>query len=344
MMTCKAVWLLAALVTLSQDPVEEPAEWKRLTEAAARADEAGNPAAAEALLSQVIAESDKLGPDDLLRAEPLDRLAGFYLDKKRKRYAEAEPLYARALEIREKAQGPDHPDVARALDHLALCRLFLKGEKAKTAGPLFRREAAILEKARGHDNPEVARPLHGLALCYLFRNEHAKAEELLTRAVSLREKALGPDNAAIADLVDDLGDTHAAQIFQLDMAELLAEDKGKPKGETNSERHARLAEENYKRALAIREKALKPDDPDIAESLLNLGQLALMREKPANGERYLERWLELDDLRKAPASENRAKVLTMLAYASRQKKDWDESQRGWRGAVRRRRGPRRRER
>ena len=30
------------------------------------------------------------------------------------RYAEAEPLYRRSLEIREKQLGPDHPDVARA--------------------------------------------------------------------------------------------------------------------------------------------------------------------------------------------------------------------------------------
>ena len=34
-------------------------------------------------------------------------------------YAKAEPLYQRALKIREKALGPDHPDTATALNNLA---------------------------------------------------------------------------------------------------------------------------------------------------------------------------------------------------------------------------------
>ena len=35
------------------------------------------------------------------------------------KYAEAEPLYRRALGIREKALGPEHPDVATSLNNLA---------------------------------------------------------------------------------------------------------------------------------------------------------------------------------------------------------------------------------
>ena len=35
------------------------------------------------------------------------------------RYAEAEPLYQRALAISEKALGPEHPDVAKSLNNLA---------------------------------------------------------------------------------------------------------------------------------------------------------------------------------------------------------------------------------
>ncbi|MDB9823466.1 tetratricopeptide repeat protein, partial [Deltaproteobacteria bacterium] len=37
------------------------------------------------------------------------------------KFAEAEPLYKRSLEIREKALGPDHPDVATVLENLAKC-------------------------------------------------------------------------------------------------------------------------------------------------------------------------------------------------------------------------------
>ena len=35
------------------------------------------------------------------------------------RYADAEPLYKRALQIYEKALGPDHPNVATNLHNLA---------------------------------------------------------------------------------------------------------------------------------------------------------------------------------------------------------------------------------
>ena len=47
----------------------------------------------------------------------LHNLAGLYTHQGR--YGEAEPLYRRALAIREKALGPDHPDVAQHLNSLA---------------------------------------------------------------------------------------------------------------------------------------------------------------------------------------------------------------------------------
>jgi len=51
-------------------------------------------------------------------ATGLNNLALLY--KSQGRYGEAEPLYRRALAIREKASGPDHPDIAQSLNNLAL--------------------------------------------------------------------------------------------------------------------------------------------------------------------------------------------------------------------------------
>ena len=50
------------------------------------------------------------GPIIPMSRRSLNNLARLYDDQGR--YAEAEPLYKRALAIREKALGPDHPDVA----------------------------------------------------------------------------------------------------------------------------------------------------------------------------------------------------------------------------------------
>ena len=54
---------------------------------------------------------------DVILAATLNNLASLY--KEEARYADTEPLYKRALAIREKALGPDHPDVAQSLNNLA---------------------------------------------------------------------------------------------------------------------------------------------------------------------------------------------------------------------------------
>jgi tetratricopeptide (TPR) repeat protein len=68
-------------------------------------------------------------------------------------YAKVEPLYQRALAIREKALGPEHPDVATSLNHLAWL-YHNQGQYAK-AEPLYERTLAICEKAFGEDHPNV---------------------------------------------------------------------------------------------------------------------------------------------------------------------------------------------
>jgi tetratricopeptide (TPR) repeat protein len=47
----------------------------------------------------------------------LNNLAWLY--KAQGKYAEAEPLYNRALAIVEKALGPEHPNVAQSLENYA---------------------------------------------------------------------------------------------------------------------------------------------------------------------------------------------------------------------------------
>jgi tetratricopeptide (TPR) repeat protein len=71
------------------------------------------------------------------------------------RYAEAEPLLKRALEIRERSLGPDHPDVAESLNNLAL--LYESRGRSAEAEPLLKRALAIREKSLGPDRPDVAR-------------------------------------------------------------------------------------------------------------------------------------------------------------------------------------------
>jgi tetratricopeptide (TPR) repeat protein len=129
-----------------------------------------------------------------LTSESLGRLlnqAGLYLNS-RAQYADAEPLYRRALAIGEKTLGPDHPDVATRLNNLASL-LQAQGQYAD-AEPLYRRALAIAEKALGPDHPDVARDLNNLALLLHAQGKYAEAEPLYRRALAIDEKALGPDH------------------------------------------------------------------------------------------------------------------------------------------------------
>ena len=72
-------------------------------------------------------------------ATSLNNLAFFY--DTQGNYAKAEPLYNRALSIKEKALGPDHPSVATTLNNLAL--LYRATDRSEEAKKLEERAARI---------------------------------------------------------------------------------------------------------------------------------------------------------------------------------------------------------
>ena len=79
-------------------------------------------------------------------ATDLNNLAELY--RAQGKYAEAEPLYKRALAIWEKALGPEHPNVAKSLqNYAALLRKTGRGEEAEK---LEARAQAIRAKHAEH--------------------------------------------------------------------------------------------------------------------------------------------------------------------------------------------------
>ena len=116
--------------------------------------------------------------------------------------AGAEPLYRRALAIREKSRGPDHPETAISLTNLAAL-LQARGDLAG-AEPLYRRALAIREKALGPDHPDTATSLQNLAGLLQARGDLSGAEPLYCRAWAIRDKALGPDHPDTASSLNNL--------------------------------------------------------------------------------------------------------------------------------------------
>jgi tetratricopeptide (TPR) repeat protein len=199
---------------------------------------------------------------EFAEAARLFNQAGVYLGE-RARYAEAEPLYQRALVIREKALGPDHPGVAQSLNNLA--ELYYAQGKYAEAEPLLQRALRTWEKALGPEHADVATSLNNLAALYDDQGKYAEAEPLYKRALRIWEKALGPEHADVATSLNNLAALYYAQ--------------GKY-GE---------AEPLYQRALGIREKALGPEHPHVALSLFSLAVLYQAEGKYAEAE-PLHQW------------------------------------------------------
>lgn len=204
-------------------------------------------------------------------------------------YAQARPLFERALAIREKMLGPKHPDVANILNNLALL-LSNHGDFA-VARPLHERALAIHEKALGPEHPNVATSLNNLAQLLQAQGDFSGAQPLYERALAIREKVLGPEHRLTARSLNNLasllhiqGDIAGA--WPLVKRALAIKEKvlgpEHPSTAASLALLARLLKEEgdfsgarplYERALSITEKAFGPEHPETATSLNNLASL-----------------------------------------------------------------------
>ncbi|CAB1106625.1 unnamed protein product [Ectocarpus sp. CCAP 1310/34] len=116
--------------------------------------------------SQAIREKS-VGPEHPDVAQSLDnRAAGFFHHTRmafsnvtwtvrfRGKYAEADPLYLRAIEIGEKMLGPDHPDLATRLNNRAW--LLHSQGKHNEAIPRLERASSIRRKRLGEGHHSTA--------------------------------------------------------------------------------------------------------------------------------------------------------------------------------------------
>ena len=222
----------------------------------------------ERLLSQALTTAQLIDQYQLVREEAgrLLHETATYL-RERARYQEAEPLFLRALHIREQQLGPEHPDVAYSLHGLAA--LYWHQGKYTEAEPFCQRALCIQEQQLGPEHPDVATSLNSLAILYTDQGKYLEAEPLYQRALAIREKQLGPEHSSTALILNNLA------IFYKDQGKYLE------------------AEPLYQRALAIREKQLGPEHPNVAISLNNLAELYCERGNYLEAEPLYQRALRI---------------------------------------------------
>ena len=210
--------------------------------ALASGDLAGAEQALEAAIT--IAEQTADGASPL--AVALGRLGELkHLDGKE---VEAEQLFRRALEIKERLLGPEHPDLVVLINDLS--RLYLKRGAHADAEPLLLRLHAI-KRAKGEDHPEVATVLASLASVKQALGRYDAAEQLWRRVLEIRERTLAPHHFSIATALEHLGETCAAR------------------GKLNEALRHRL------RALAMREMTLDPGHPSLRTARERIADLQL---------------------------------------------------------------------
>ncbi len=202
-------------------------------------------------------------------------------------YAVAEPLYRRALAIREATLGPDHPDVAVSLNDLA--GQLEATNRLHEAEEKYRRALAIRIAAHGPDSTEVAQSLNDLAGLLKATNRLVEAETMCRRALKIREERCGPDDPSVAQSMNDL-------------AELLRE--------TNRRAEA---EPLYRRAVAIYEASYGRDHPTVALAINNLAELLHAINRLAEAESMYRRALSIYEASYGPDHPAVASALNTLA-------------------------------
>jgi tetratricopeptide (TPR) repeat protein len=242
--------LVAAVAAVfPRDVYDEPKTWPR-----ARRLEA---------LALNLVQDPALPAGTEVRVAGLCDLLASYRQRALGTYAQAQPLFERALAIREQACGPMHPDTATSLNNLAFV-LELQGKYAQ-ARRLYDCALAIREEQLGSEHPDTAESLHNLARMLHTLCRYAEARPLLDRALAIYEKALGPEHHYTARTLNNLA------VLLHDEGELSA------------------ARPLFERALAAYERALTPDHPNIAMTLHSLARLTEDQGDPAGARAMFER-------------------------------------------------------
>jgi len=295
----------------------------------------GRHADAEALFRRALTIDEKVfGPDGYDVAIDLTNIASEVEEQWRS--GEAEPLRERALAIIERLKGPE--DIEAAAGLLGLGRLRRSLGRPAEAEPLLRRALAAAEKAGGAEEPSLVGYVSSLAETLRDLARFDEAADLHERAVALAEKAHDADGATampagrqVARCLGGLAEACLGQ-GRLDEADAALRralamagrvgDVSAPLEENLLATGARVAlargrggeaVELARRAFALTEKRLGPDDPTVAVRLAVLAEVYRNIRQPSRAEPHYRRAVAI--VRKVPASGRRLFTKEIGGYA-----------------------------
>jgi tetratricopeptide (TPR) repeat protein len=231
----------------------------------------------------------------------------------------AEPLFCRALSLRERLYGSDHLETAEAIGRLAI--LYWQHEDAQAdPEPLFRRALDIRERHLVSGDPEVWEWIFRLAEFCRASGHADEAEELFSRLASLLLDASGaPDEDVdwiVSGCLDYLNETGRSELaaaidsrWNCETADIRIKRRElKRKERMLGREHPSVvdslcalaaglrfeekyeeAESLYRRALAIREKTGDPKSPELLPILNGIAMLLRAQDRIESARGVLER-------------------------------------------------------
>ena len=213
----------------------------------------------------------------------------------------------RCLEMRVKLLGEDHLDTATAKNNLAIL-LYDKWQLAE-AERLYREVLAFDKRRLGEVHSNTATVTNNLAFVVRDQGQYDEAERLYRTALDLDKRLFGEEHPYVATVMGNL----AAVLLrkgQLDESEKLFRGSMEMFKRVYGNEHWRVgsvqgglatvlatkgdatAEQQYRAALALLEKALPPRHPQLEPVLIGLGRELTRRDRPAEGEPLLRRAFE----------------------------------------------------
>jgi eukaryotic-like serine/threonine-protein kinase len=260
---------------------------------------------ADSAYRQVIALAERAAPEHAILRRAYTSLADVL--RERGRYAEADSISHRALELIERLLGSDHPDVADELTGLAIAQA--EQGRPAPAETLFRRVLRIRERTLGESHPATGRAVNNLASSLFEQGKLAQAETLYRRGLAIDSQAYGNDHGQVAMDLYNIANVEGA--------------KGNPE----------QAIALYRRALAMWERNLGPEHPYVAAGLTSLANVLGAQGRHRETLPLLERALAIREKTLAPDHPFLATTYNELGVAARRAGRYDDAERHLRRAL-----------
>lgn len=223
------------------------AEWDKHTQEGADAFRENRFGDAERAFQASIKEAKAFGEHDLRMATSFTNLGVLY--NSRGQFDKAEPLFERAVNIKQKALGPFNTDVADSAARL--CQFYIKRKKYEKADPICQKIKQFGEM-QIRDLTNMDNSFKHLQNYYSHHKEQDKARALVVQAQQLTHTKAIENSLELAVLLDQVADSY--------MIRRAGQDKPE-------------SEALYKQSLALRERSLTGNHLALAQSYANLGKL-----------------------------------------------------------------------